>query len=339
MKKNDKKNKSRNNMTILIVLIAVVLLSISLTMIFFKYVIILNNNNLKKSLTNSDVVKEDKSVLYNNCLKKEFSVEEITEEISIIQNELNSMLKKYNVFVYYEDLNSGFTYKYNENKKVYGASLIKIVDALYLYDNGIDLDNTMVYKSKYITTYRKKMISRKIGEEITLRDLMDYALSVSDNSAHLMLLDYIGYNNLKNYGNSLGATSIFSGSSNEKYGYQTASDTNIYLKRAYEIITNKEKYPEGNLLREYMSNDYRNCLILDNEKDIAHKYGYYSNYFHDVGIVFDENPYTISILTIHGNGNYKNIINNIHKKINEMHIIFRNNRENNCYTEIYYVDL
>lgn len=333
MKKKNRKRKQRINIIISIILIIVLLLSVFL-IFFFKNWIILDNLNLKNVTAKSNVIEEDKSILYNKCLKKDFSEEEITEEISNIQSELNSMLKKYSVFVYYEDLNSGFTYKYKENKKVYGASLIKLVEAIYLYDNEIDLDNTMVYKSKYITSYGKKMKSRKKGESITLRDLMNYSLSVSDNTAHLMLLDYIGSKNLRDYGRSLGATAILEYGS-DKYGNQTVNDTNIYLKRAYEIMTNKEKYPEGNLLREYMSNDYRNYLILDNEKDIAHKYGYYDNYSHDIGIVFDENPYTISILTIHGNGNYKSIMNNIHKKINEMHLIFRNNRENNCYAEIY----
>lgn len=278
--------------------------------------------------------KEEKEAKYNECLKKDIGEEEITEEILNMQEKLNNMLKKYNVAVYYEDLNSGFNYKYKETKVIYGASLIKLVDALYLYDKKIDLNNTMVYKSKYIITPARGMKTRKLGESITLNDLINYSLSVSDNTAHAMLLDYIGYNNLRDYGRSLGATAILK-NSGEKYGSQIAQDTNIYLKKAYEIMTNTSKYKDGYLLREYMSNDFQNYLLLDNEQDIAHKYGSYDNYFHDIGIVFDENPYTISILTLHGNGNYKKIINMIHKEINELHLTFRNNRKNSCYVEIY----
>lgn len=290
----------------------------------------------QEELETENLLKQenDREEKYNKCLKKEVTDAEINEEISRIQDELNTMLKKYNVAVYYEDLNSGFSYKYKETKVIYGASLIKLVEALYLYDNEIDLNNTMVYKSKYISTPAKGMRTRKLGENITLNDLMKYSLSVSDNTAHEMLLDYIGSKNLRDYGKSLGATAILK-SGSEKYGSQTAKDTNIYLKRAYEIITNTDKYQDGILLREYMTNDYQNYLLIDNENDIAHKYGSYENYFHDIGIVFDENPYTISVLTLHGNGNYKSIIKNIHKKINELHLIFRNNRETNCYIEVY----
>lgn len=277
-------------------------------------------------------IEKEKEEKYNQCLVKEVEVTEVTEEIVKLQNELNFVLENYNVSVYYEDLNSGFDYKYNENEVIYGASLIKLVDALYLYDNDIDFNNTMKYESKYIKASSKGMDSRTVGEEVSLLDLMKYSLTVSDNTAHVMLVDYIGYNNLRDYGRSLGASAILNGVGGEKYGNQTANDTNIYLKRAYEIMTEEN---DGNYLREFMSNDYQNHLLLDNKVDVAHKYGSYSSYFHNIGIVFDENPYTISILTHHGNGNYKEIIKNIHKKINEIHLTFRDNRKTLCYKEIY----
>ena len=42
-----------------------------------------------------------------------------------------------------------------------------------------------------------------------------------------------------------------------------------------------------------------------------HKYGYYGQYYHDVGIVLDNEPYIIVILTNHGNDNKQEIINNL----------------------------
>lgn len=273
--------------------------------------------------------KEDK---YNKCLSKSVEETDVTDDILILKNELEEELKKYNVYVYYEDLNSGFTFKYNEAEVIYGASLIKLVDALYLYDNNIDFNKTMTYQSKYIKGSSKGMATRKVGEEVSLLDLMNYSLSVSDNTAHVMLVDYIGYNNLRDYGKSLGAKNILTGVGGEMYGNQSASDTNIYLKRAYKIMTENHN---GNNLKDFMTNEYQNHLILDNQVKIAHKYGSYSNYFHNIGIVFDENPYTISILTLHGESNYKEIINSIHKKINKIHTTFRNNLKTNCYKEIY----
>lgn len=276
-------------------------------------------------------LEKEKAIKYNNCLTKIYLENEKTDEINSLCDELNDLLKKYNVSVYYEDIKSGFNFKYNENEVIYGASLIKLVDALYLFDNNVDFNNTMKYESKYIKASSHGMDKRKIGENVSLKDLMNYALSVSDNTAHVMLVDYIGYNNLRDYGKSLGATAILTGVGNEKYGNQTASDTNIYLKKAYEIMQEEN----GQILKEFMVNDYQNHLTLDNEKNIAHKYGSYNNYFHNIGIVFDENPYTISILTMHGNDNYQEIIKNIHTKINDIHQVFRKNRKNACYKEVY----
>ncbi|MBQ6687295.1 MAG: serine hydrolase [Bacilli bacterium] len=286
----------------------------------------------KLELLRLEKIEKEKKNKYNNCLLKKAEETDVTDSIKLLITELEDEIKKYNVYVYYEDLSSGFSFKYKENEVIYGASLIKLVDALYLYDNNLDFNSTMTYQSKYIRGSSKGMDARKIGEEISLLDLMNYSLSVSDNTAHIMLVDYIGYNNLRDYGKSLGATSILTGVGGEKYGNQTASDTNIYLKRAYKIML---EHKNGNYLKEFMTNDYQNHLILDNEVKIAHKYGSYSNYFHNIGIVFDENPYTISILTLHGNSNYKDVINNIHKKIYELHISFRENLENNCYKEVY----
>ena len=46
-----------------------------------------------------------------------------------------------------------------------------------------------------------------------------------------------------------------------------------------------------------------------------HKYGYYGSYYHDVGIVYADDPYIVVILTKHGNGNFKSIVQDLSKKI------------------------
>ena len=277
-------------------------------------------------------IEEEKKKNYNNCLNNKIKETIVTGKINQKVEELNTLLKKYEVAVYYEDLTSGYNFSYKEDEVIYGASLIKLVDALYLLDNNVDLNETMVYESKYIKGSSKGMDAREIGSAVTLNDLMNYSLSISDNTAHVMLIDYIGYNNLRDYGKSLGASVILTDVGGEKYGNQTVKDTNIYLKRAYELINN---HKNGDLLKKYMTNDYQNHLILKNEKNIAHKYGSYSTYFHNIGIVFSEYPYTISILTKHGNSNYKEVINTIHKSINELHLLVRENIKDSCYKKIY----
>ena len=303
-----------------------------LLLLFITLIILISYNNTNKK--HKVEVEKNESVLkekYEACLAAPYDESKLSDELKNEMEELTNTIKqKYNVAVKYEDLTSGFSYSYKEYEVFYGASLIKLVDALYLYDNNVDLEKSLVYQGKYQQKYSDGMDNRKIGEKISLKDLMNYAISVSDNTAHMMLIDYIGFNNLKKYGQSLGAKNILNGGDN--YGNQSASDTNIYLKRAYEVINSNEN---GNILKDSMINDYQNYLKLDNDIKVAHKYGSYGEYFHDIGIVFDKYPYTISILTRHGKGNYQDIIKEISKSINVIHEEYRKNIETNCYEQIY----
>lgn len=327
-KKKKKKNKEKLN-TFNFMLVLLIALGIS----YF-------GNQLYLKKQEKEITELQKVLLkeYNNCLKKPYTEEEMNENVQIKVNEINDYIRKnYSASVVYNDVTTGFYYKYNEDKIYYGASLIKLVEAMYIFDkanNGeIDINDTIKYTSNYKVAYSDGMSKRNIGENISIKDLISYILKYSDNTAHFMLMDYIGKQNLKDYGKKLGAKNILNGS--DTFGYQSAEDTNIYLRHAYEIINSGSNY--GKMLKEYMTNTYYNSLYLTDEfnNNVAHKYGWYSSVYHDIGIVFEEHVYYISILTSHGNGDYTKIVNNIHKKINELHHLFHEERKNSCHLEIY----
>lgn len=194
----------------------------------------------------SETTTINKEKLYNDCLKKKFSNSDISPSIKILMDDIDSTIKNnnYNVSILYEDINIGYTYSYDANKVFYGCSVVKIVDALYLINeaanNKIDLDTESVtYTKKFEKDYSKGLKDVEFGTKVSLRDLIRYDISVSDNSAHFMLVNYIGKNNLKKYAQELGAKQIFS---KDLYGNQTATDTNIYLKEAYRIINEDKIY-------------------------------------------------------------------------------------------------
>lgn len=284
-----------------------------------------------------DIASEKKKA-YESCLLKSFSQDELDDTLNNKIFEVSEYIRNnYYASVVYEDVLTGFSFKYNEDVVYYGASLIKIVEAEYLLDkaiNGeIDINDTIKYTSNYIASYSEGMSKRMVGEEVSIKDLISYALIYSDNTAHLMLSDYIGRNNLREYGRKLGAKNILIGG--DTYGNQSASDTNIYLHHAYEIINSNNEY--GQLLKKYMMNTFYNSLYLTSEEEnnVAHKYGWYSTYYHDIGIVYESNPYYISILTNHGKGDYAVVVRDIHKKINELHHLFYEERKKRCNLEIY----
>jgi len=235
-----------------------------------------NSNNIS-SITR--IVNVKNRVIINNNKKSCSNLNKI--ETYICEN-------NYDVSVGYYNLTNNKTYYYKSNKLYYGASLIKTLDALYLYDKGLITDN--------LDTYVKK------------------AITVSDNPSHHYLVNYIGKNNLKEYGISIGAKNTLVGGDN--FGSTSVNDQIAYMKKLYEI-TKDNQNPK---LKEYFLNTRKNCLLFEDSPQIMHKYGHWTYVYHNSGIVLDKNPYIVTILTNEGYDNYQKIIKTLSKLIYEYHI-------------------
>ena len=273
---------------------------------------------------------------YDTCVKSKIDISD-NKYILEYQEELNSYLKNtYNVSIYYENINKGYNYSYKENQVYYAASLIKIVDALYIYnnalDNNINLESTIEYTKGYGTLNKEGKEKYKYNDFISLKNLVKYAITTSDNTAHLMLLDYIGFNNLKSYGKSLGATYTLVGE--DKYGSINVSDASIYLKELYKFIVDNNDYSEE--LKNYFLNSSSNYIDLsDIGVSALTKYGYYSNYFHNIGIMLDDEPYILVILSNGKNSNHEKMMKDISLRIYELHSLYKSIQESYCYEKIY----
>lgn len=273
---------------------------------------------------------------YNTCLITPYKEISKSVEVEKKENAILSYIRQNNlsVSVYYRDINTGYEFKYNEDKAYYGCSLIKLVDTLYMLDKINSGEITFDTKIPYLKTYYMKdnpcMEKYPAGEDIEVSKVLECALTVSDNIAHRIMINYIGFNALQSYGRKLGAKNILNGG--DSYGMQSASDMNIYLTKLYQDF---KEYPEsGKVIKEWMNNSYWNHLSFDNT-EMIHKYGYYGDNYHDVGIYFLEHPYQISILTLHGNSNFKEVTNTLSKKISELHSIYDKEVTNNCHKKVY----
>lgn len=208
--------------------------------------------------------------------------------------EINKYLSSYNVSVGYISLKNNFTYVYKPTKNYFGASLIKTLDAMYIYDK--DLLNSS-----------------------TKKDIKE-AITVSSNTAHANLVKKIGINNLNNYALSIGGSKLNCNVRN--FCDTTVNDQLTYLLHLYKIINNHQ---EGSTLKSYFINDYGNYLSFDKTYQNLHKYGNSGEYFHDVGIFEGENPYIIVVLTKEKYNDYQTIIGEISSLINEFNTIVINN--------------
>ncbi len=278
--------------------------------------------------------EERKTNLFNECLNAQFNDSDTNEEIESSLEELNSYLEKYRVSVLYKDISKGFLYNYKETKSYYAASTIKALDALYVYDKAssgeINLDDTITYTSDFRWTSSKFMQTHKIGDKITIRDLVKNAIMVSDNSSHQMLVSRIGRSTLKEYGKSLGAEYTMEGEDN--FGHISANDASLYMENIYYFIINNQEL--GSELKSYFVDSEQNDLKMEGI-DAACKYGEYSELYHNVGIVYDDEPYVLVILTKEGKKKGQEIIREISSKIYNLHKLYHTNRESVCNKKVY----
>lgn len=293
-------------------------------------IIITNGLGIKKRK-----LMKEKQTKYEKCLEDTEPLKNdiiTNKEQEIIDYINNNNLK---VSILYDDINTSYSFGYNENKIYYGCSLIKLVDTLYLFekinDGSITFDTKLKYNSKNYMSGNPCMNKFKPGSKVTVGNVIECALTLSDNIAHEIMLDYIGFDNLQTYGKSLGAKSILNGG--DHYGYQSASDMIIYLKHLNELVN---KYPEtGSKIINWMKNDYFNYLLFNNSVIVAHKYGNYDVNYHDVGIVYGDNPYYIAIMTEMGYKDYESITKELSKRIYELHELYYTEKQNKCYYEVY----
>ena len=202
--------------------------------------------------------------------------------------------KKYSVSVGYYNLDNGYTYKYNANKVYYGASLIKTLVALYAYE--------------------------KLPLTTDIKDKVGSTVMVSNNKSFVNMMSKIGFDNLRNYGKSLGAKYVLNYGNNEYCGSTIVDDQLIYWKYLWNFINNN---PNGEELKSYFINTKSNYIKFNDDLVVMHKYGAWDSYFHDVGIVLDSSPYIVVILTTEGNKNFQEVIENISKVIYDFNILVK----------------
>ena len=341
--KTDIGNKAKRNINFkFIILIGIAILIVFLVVLGVnrssEYI---NKVEEKKELLAAEKAKKElekkQKKDYESCLVRPLDENDTSEEINNKMESLKTYLKdNYRLSVSYEDLTYGFSFNYNKDVDYYAASTIKSLAAMYIYEQAfkgeINLDDTITYSSKYRRGSSLEMKKHKYGDKISLRNLVKYSVTVSDNTAHNMLVQYVGVSKLKKYGNEMGAN--LTHLNGDLFGYIDLDDAIIYMKKLNDLIHNTGDF--GIELESYFLSAEQNSLELS-EFDIkaAHKYGEYEYVYHDIGIVYDKNPYVIAVLTHEGRKDYDAIIKDVNKRVYDLHNEYYKNRESYCRISIY----
>ena len=220
--------------------------------------------------------------------------------------ELHKTIAKYGnrVSVYYKDLTDGEEYFYNPDENYFIASLIKAPYVVYVYKCLIEMGDDYDPEEKYIynkSDYREgtgKIKSMEFGTELTLEELIYYAIIESDNVAMDKIRKIFPVSGFIDFADEIGLPHL--------RDIRSAVNGNIcarcaaaYIKAIYDFIFIEDENPYSEVLKELMLST-RNRMIYANYP-VIRKYGWTENAFHDMGIVCNEKrPYLIAILSDKG---------------------------------------
>lgn len=222
----------------------------------------------------------------------EFTQEEI--------NAVNAVVERYGdgVSVYFEDIDSGNTYTYNQDEKYFIASIIKAPYCMYLYqlasEGKLDLNRQLVFEAKHKqegTGKLKEVPDEELPKNLTIRELIYLSIASSDNTAMKLLLNAYPYTGYKEYAVSLGIHYP----DDVKYvvnGDTCARDAGVYIKALYEFIETNEY---GEELKSDMMKTSN--TMIRSKYPIARKYGWAELSFHDIAVVYAPHPYVLAICT------------------------------------------
>lgn len=188
----------------------------------------------------------------------------------------------------FKNFEKNYTYVYDGDRVFYGASLVKTLDAVYLYDRFGG--------------------PRNWNE----RFLLQNAVSFSDNSAHVALARSLGINNLKNYALSIGMQHHLTD------GVSTFSDTSVndQLAEWSKLWELSQNPVNGQELMDYFLGGVYPTLNFYGSPHIAYKAGFHGNTHHETGIIFADSPYLVTVLTLHGYwANREEIMRDISERI------------------------
>lgn len=320
---------------------------VTLMFILFSCALFVNegyNEKLKSKKSNNDIIYEkgnpiikyynSKIINYNykensavsdliSCYQEPVNINELPENVSIYITELNNLYNKserYHSF-FYQDLYTGFTVSYNENSPIYAASTIKAPAVIYIYEMAslgkIDLNERLIYTDRFYNGGSGIIKNKKTNINYSIEELIHYTIRYSDNIAYKMLMNRFNQTEILEFWKKLGTDVIFT-NKNTIWGNNTVKDAAIYMKELYRFSKENNEY--GTKLMQYFKNaEWK--LITDKNGNFytANKGGWLDSYFHDSAIVFDKNPYVLTIMSNTGGSDYNYLFKSTSKSIGKLH--------------------
>lgn len=241
-----------------------------------------------------------------------------------LKNDISSFISAYKgeYGVYFMDLDNGGEFGINDLDTFVAASTVKVPINLLLFkkieDGSINPNDLMTYNKD--TDYEEGtgyIQTMPDGSKFTIRELSKLSITISDNVAANMLIRLLGTKNYKDFMRNLGGAIV------TNKNVSCPKDMAIYMKAVYDLQkSNKEL---GEELIDYLESTVFNDRIpklLPQDVKVAHKIGNFLDdswgfAFHDVGIVYSDNDYILSVMSKNAGNEAEacDVIANISKKV------------------------
>ena len=213
------------------------------------------------------------------------------------------------VSFYYKNLISKEIIKYNDEKQMLAASIIKLpilIECFNQINKGIiSNDDIFITKNKEKVPSCGALNYMRENLKVTLEDLYTLMIILSDNYATNMLIDKLGIYNINKTINEIGLKNTILNRKmfdEEKSllgleNYTSARDMAYLLEKMYnkELIDEKSSEEMISILKNQRLNGKIPFFIqsIRPKVQIAHKTGEDTNITHDVGIVFAKEPFIV----------------------------------------------
>lgn len=253
--------------------------------------------------------------------------EETDEEGNVTEPSFSYQPK---VSFFYKDLSSGVSMAYNEDEVLYTASIIKEAYILWALreiekaesegnaqGNKYDVNNVFVYTEDKYKSGSGIIQKAEYGNTYTYLDLLRLSITESDNIAFAEIRNVYGRAGFNEFSESIGALSP------KKSMYSaSAKEMSFYLEETYRFFESGTEYAE--MLKSWMLSTNHRIMIPSalGPTPVANKYGWDIGAYHDMAIVFSENPYILVIMTEldRGSNADNRFIRELVGKINDAHI-------------------
>lgn len=227
----------------------------------------------------------NKTVVLESNSEEKKKAESITSEFKSITGDLTGI---YGLYVI--DLESGYSFWINQDKKFQAASLIKlpVMVGMYMAEQNGSLNLSTSYKLRAEDKVKGSgsLHNKPVGYEISYRDLIKLMGKESDNTAFNTCRKYLGDEKIQKIINQIGMKGTDLGTN-----ITTPSDVGLFFNKLWRAeIINKENSDE--LLEFITDTIYENWLAAGVPGDVrvAHKYGREIGVVNDAGVVFGKDP-------------------------------------------------